>query len=407
MRNGRAAAASGMAAVRTRAKAARRSAPDRALELAEVAGELFRRHGFHAVSLASVAQIVGLTAPAIYRHFPSKKALLVGAIDTGLDVIEAALNSSSSGSLQDDLAALADAATARPEMWVLVQREMRHLEPDKRAEVQTRFNGLVRRFAGRLAQARPDLDDGAQSLIVTAALATIYAPPAQGRARAAAESSRLLSRAALAVCLTELPESTALAASIFLPEPTDPNAARPRSEELVEVAIALFYERGFAAVSLDDIGEAVGIAGPSIYHHFTTKAELLEAAFSRATEELTADRTGAEIPDELDELVRSYVHLGVTHRELFGVLIWETMNLPVEARRRINSALSADVDAWTSALRMERPDLSPANGRALVLAARGMVNDVVRIGDLYARPMIVDELASLAHAALGASEGTT
>ena len=45
---------------------------DRKQQILAAAGELFREHGYHNVSVAQVAAAVGITAPALYRHFKNK-----------------------------------------------------------------------------------------------------------------------------------------------------------------------------------------------------------------------------------------------------------------------------------------------------------------------------------------------
>ncbi|MEY2401791.1 MAG: hypothetical protein QOJ08_1902, partial [Ilumatobacteraceae bacterium] len=48
-----------------------------------------------------------------------------------------------------------------------------------------------------------------------------------------------------------------------------------RRDELLSVAADLFAERGFTKVTVDDIGNAVGVSGPALYHHFDGKQSLL------------------------------------------------------------------------------------------------------------------------------------
>ncbi len=56
--------------MRERAKAQRADA------LLEAAARLFAQHGFDGVSLEDLGTAVGITGPAVYRHFDSKRALL-------------------------------------------------------------------------------------------------------------------------------------------------------------------------------------------------------------------------------------------------------------------------------------------------------------------------------------------
>src|SRR5690242_14418351 len=45
-------------------------------QILRVAAQLFARHGFHGVSIAELGAAVGVSGPALYRHFPGKEALL-------------------------------------------------------------------------------------------------------------------------------------------------------------------------------------------------------------------------------------------------------------------------------------------------------------------------------------------
>lgn len=62
---------------RDRAKASRQAA------LLREAARLFAEHGFNGVSLEDLGTAVGVSGPAIYRHFANKQAVL-GAILTGV-----------------------------------------------------------------------------------------------------------------------------------------------------------------------------------------------------------------------------------------------------------------------------------------------------------------------------------
>src|SRR5258707_4743678 len=45
-------------------------------EILAAAAELFARHGYRGVSIGDLGAAVGLTGPALYRHFRSKDAVL-------------------------------------------------------------------------------------------------------------------------------------------------------------------------------------------------------------------------------------------------------------------------------------------------------------------------------------------
>ena len=52
--------------------------------ISQAAQELFLEGGVEAISMRKVADRVGISATAIYRHYKDKDELLTGIIDTGL-----------------------------------------------------------------------------------------------------------------------------------------------------------------------------------------------------------------------------------------------------------------------------------------------------------------------------------
>jgi AcrR family transcriptional regulator len=72
-------------------------------------------------------------------------------------------------------------------------------------------------------------------------------------------------------------------------------------EKILEVAINLFAERGFAGTRINDIGKIAGAEAPTIYHYFGDKKSLYRAAcracFSRRTRDtLRRQRSDEEPP---------------------------------------------------------------------------------------------------------------
>jgi AcrR family transcriptional regulator len=48
-------------------------------------------------------------------------------------------------------------------------------------------------------------------------------------------------------------------------------------QRILDVALELFAERGYAGTSVADITKRLGISKAALYHHFTAKGEILEA----------------------------------------------------------------------------------------------------------------------------------
>src|SRR5206468_9591584 len=59
-------------------------------------------------------------------------------------------------------------------------------------------------------------------------------------------------------------------------------------ESLLDVAVAVFNERGYEATSMDELALRAGITKSAIYHHVPGKGELLRLALDRALDALFA-----------------------------------------------------------------------------------------------------------------------
>ena len=62
-------------------------------------------------------------------------------------------------------------------------------------------------------------------------------------------------------------------------------SAEERKNEILDVAEELFAEKGFDSASTNDIINRIGIARGTLYHHFGSKEEILDAIVERMTHE--------------------------------------------------------------------------------------------------------------------------
>ena len=78
-------------------------------KIRNAARKLLDREGAEAVTMRSVAKKVGITAMAIYRHYPDREALLQALADEGFEELSASLKSRRfTGDLETRLAKMAD-----------------------------------------------------------------------------------------------------------------------------------------------------------------------------------------------------------------------------------------------------------------------------------------------------------
>ena len=117
-----------------------------------------------------------------------------------------------------------------------------------------------------------------------------------------------------------------------------------RREEILRATLDLAAERGLGAVTLSQISERVGMRKPSLYNHFASKDELVQAAYQllrdQARERASATAVdAAELAEgSLEEvLLRSFDRYGsfVLDEEMlrfFRVLYAERSTSPVAAQ---------------------------------------------------------------------------
>jgi AcrR family transcriptional regulator len=184
-----------------------------------------------------------------------------------------------------------------------------------------------------------------------------------------------------------------------------------RREQILEIAVRLFAERGYHGVSMDDIGSAAGVTGPALYHHFAGKESMLVAALTPVSEGLLAggrERVAASAGDPragLQSLVEFHVEFALANPAVIALHLHELDRLPEEPRRQIRRLQRLYVEEWVSVLAAVRPELSPVDARVLAHAAFGLMNSTPFIGGDGDRPRRAALLRSSALAALLAGEG--
>ena len=55
-----------------------------------------------------------------------------------------------------------------------------------------------------------------------------------------------------------------------------------RDRKILDTAAAVFYEKGFHGVGVDELGTRAGLSGPALYRHFSGKDEILATLFNEA-----------------------------------------------------------------------------------------------------------------------------
>ncbi|HKN91813.1 MAG TPA: TetR/AcrR family transcriptional regulator [Acidimicrobiia bacterium] len=178
-----------------------------------------------------------------------------------------------------------------------------------------------------------------------------------------------------------------------------------RRKELIAVAANLFASRGYYAVTVDDIGDAVGLTGPALYRHFSSKEALLVAVFDQVIDQLTNRfrELVSEAPDPATALlaiVRLHVEFAIEQRENVAVWRQEFQNLPEPDRWRLRRAQRLYVEEWVHLVHELRPEFSDTEVRTAVHAAMGLLQSPSDFQSGLAAEAAVNLLMSMALAAL-------
>ncbi|WP_035800420.1 TetR/AcrR family transcriptional regulator [Kitasatospora mediocidica] len=371
-------------------------------QILAVAAEQFHRSGYHQVAMAEVAAAVGITAPALYRHYRGKPELLRQAVRSGLDELSAAV--AGAGQPHELAGALAGVAVDQRALGTLWQRDARLLPSAQRAELRRTLRADVRTAVGLLRAARPELADEQAELLVWSALSVCsslsyhtFAPPRR-------RFERLVRDLVLAL-FSDACDGHPTTGAARPVERAEAGSAG-RREELLTAAVRLFHERGFDNVTVDSLGAAVGIAGPSVYRHFPTKAELLAAALVRCRErlwhEVSAALGAAPGPAEALECgLDAYIDFARRHHHYLGAMVSETDRLAAPERKAALDFRRDFLRVWVGLLQQVRPAYDSPEARIRVHAMFAVVNDAVRNPAYASRPDLGPCLTHLARRVLG------
>jgi AcrR family transcriptional regulator len=379
---------------------------DRKAQLAAVAAELFRARGFPGVGIKDIADAAGVTGPALYRHFADKQAILAYVVLSGFEDLEAATASALSDSvppldqLQSLLGRLATQAVERREIAALWRWEGRHLPKEDQRQIARRSTLALTAWSKVLLVQRPDLPAEDAELLCWAALSVFGSVSVHHTSVARRRFAQLLVELALGVLNTTLP-----ALSSPQPSPALSLGTPSRREQVLAEATALFAQRGFHDVSMEDIGAAAGIAGPSVYRHFPSKAALMVAIGHRAADRLAlAAERALQAPDErsaLQRLAASYVHTILHTPELLVSFSADRVTMPDRDKADLLRVQRDYVAQWVTLLSAVRPELPAREAKITVHAALTIANDLARTRRLAGRTHFEAELSTLLNTVLG------
>ena len=187
-----------------------------------------------------------------------------------------------------------------------------------------------------------------------------------------------------------------------------------RADEIVDIAARLFYERGYQSVSTRALAQAAGIQGGSLYHHFTSKEEILYRIVQYGSGEFFAgllpllDDADVSYAERLAHFVRAYITDAQHRRYAIAVLFRDMVHLSPDhfnelqaVRRHFQQVVQRFVADGAGAGEFNVPDAKVA-GIAVLDLLKG-VDAWMREPGRLGRRQVADTYAVLILQLMGAS----
>ncbi|MEU8357010.1 TetR/AcrR family transcriptional regulator [Nonomuraea sp. NPDC048882] len=186
-------------------------------------------------------------------------------------------------------------------------------------------------------------------------------------------------------------------------------------QAILRAAVELFNRRGYDATSMGDLAKELGLTKAAIYHHVTSKEQLLAQALDDALDELTAvvteasrEQAGVSAYQRLREVLRRSVEVLVAHQPSVTLLLRVRGNSEIELaalerRRWLDDRLAALV-ADAVAEGALRDSVPPGLVSRLLF---GMVNSLVewyRPDGAYDLALVADAITAIAFDGLAKHE---
>lgn len=163
--------------------------------------------------------------------------------------------------------------------------------------------------------------------------------------------------------------------------------ARTR-RRFLDAAARLFAERGFHAVSIGELGAAIGVSGPALYRHFPSKEAMLEEILLGTSEYLLQGvQDIVETPHESDEellaeFVDFHLEFALAHRDVIRVQDRELGTLPEDANRRVRMLQRQYLNLWVEVVNRIRPEVPVAHLQIVMHAVFGLLNSTSHNADI-------------------------
>ena len=152
-------------------------------------------------------------------------------------------------------------------------------------------------------------------------------------------------------------------------------------DEIILSAAQIFREKGFHATSMQDIADSVQLQKASLYHHISSKQEILLAVLDRALDVLIEDIepiAESDMPsvEKLKLAMARYIERVTSSADLAAVLLLEHRSLEPQLRARHIARRDRFEELWRGIVRegVERGEFRPMDLSIVTFALLGVQN---------------------------------
>ncbi|MCC3297094.1 TetR/AcrR family transcriptional regulator [Arthrobacter caoxuetaonis] len=156
-------------------------------------------------------------------------------------------------------------------------------------------------------------------------------------------------------------------------------AKASRRAAMLDAAAALFAERGYNGVSIEELGAAAGVSGPAVYRHFSGKPAVLSALLVGVSKDLleggiavVAESSTAQ--EALTGLIEFQVDFALRQSNVIRVQDRDLASLPEDDERTVRSLQRQYVEVWVDAISALHPDSGLPLLRHRAQAVFGLIN---------------------------------
>jgi AcrR family transcriptional regulator len=184
-------------------------------------------------------------------------------------------------------------------------------------------------------------------------------------------------------------------------------------ETVLQISVGVFTERGFDGTSMNDLAAALGVSKSAIYHHVSSKEELLRIALDRALDGLHSVVTETEAlqapaVERLEFLVRGSVRVLLERLPYVTLLLRVRGNTLVErralSRRRKFDSFTASLVNQAQEDGDVRPDIDAAVTARLLFGMVNSLSEWMRPGTQRDEDAIIDAICVIVFQGLRARD---